>query len=44
MKLEEQVQAVADRVTEMIKQQIAGKPGLMPKENHTHDNGKSGTS
>ncbi len=44
MKLEEQVQAVADRVTEMIKQQIAGKPGFMPKESASHDNGKSGTS
>ena len=44
MKLEGQVQAVADRVTEMIKQQIAGKPGFMPKESPTHDNGKSGTS
>ena len=32
MKLEEQVQAVADRVTEMIKQQMTGKLSSMPKE------------
>jgi signal transduction histidine kinase len=44
--LEGQVQAVADRVTEMIKQQLAAKPSFTPKETHNHDNGKSdrGTS
>jgi sigma-B regulation protein RsbU (phosphoserine phosphatase) len=31
MKLEEQVQMVADRVTEMIKQQFVGKPRFTPK-------------
>jgi signal transduction histidine kinase len=40
MKLEDQVQMVADRVTDMIKQQFAGKPGFIPKETHTNDNGK----
>ena len=44
MKLQEQVQIVADRVTEMIKQQIASKPSFIQKESQTNDNGKSGTN
>jgi hypothetical protein len=43
MKLEERVQQVADRVTEMIKQQIEGKPGFVPKEIASHDKRNSGT-
>ncbi len=40
MKLEEQVQRVANRVTEMIRQQFGAKPSFIPKESPTNDNGK----
>ena len=41
MDLEAQVQMVADRVTEIIKQQLVEKPSFIAKETHHNDNGQS---
>jgi len=44
MNLEGQVQRVADRVTEMIKLQLNGKPSLNSKESQTYDSGEPRTN